>query len=187
MRVEAPICSGSGSNLPGLLGLRTIEEKRGVIETTCGQAFLTFPGPGGYRIVWEPGALHLPLSKAPSGHLCIELDHFNALQPEVGLPQRQLTLLSRAGNADDQAAVAEAGEENRRNIRPPLEDTITPFRCLCVVGKPDQYFCGEPCIRGSYLGFENPMHTHEGECRCRYHYRNRYGEDTPMQDADGDG
>ena len=79
VRIESPVCEGSGSNLPGLLGLRTIERNNGVIETGNGQAFLTFPGPGGYRIVWEPGALHMPLTKAQSGHLCIEVDHYDKL------------------------------------------------------------------------------------------------------------
>ena len=93
MRVEAPICSGSGSDLPGFLGLRTIEEQRGVIETTMGEAFLVFPGPGGYKIVWEPGAIHLPESKAPSRQLCLELDHFDQLKAAAGLPQIQVSLL----------------------------------------------------------------------------------------------
>jgi len=101
MRVEAPICSGTGSDLPGLLGLRTIEERKGVIETAKGQQFLTFPGPGGYRIVWEPGAIHLPLTKAPSGHLCVELDHFDQIASDNGVETKQVTLLSRVGSAGD--------------------------------------------------------------------------------------
>ena len=96
LRVEAPACSGGGSTLPGRLGLRTIENKRGVIETTPEQAFLTFPRPGGYKILWEPGALHLPLTKAPSGHLCLELDHFYRLDNKPGVPPREMTLLSGA-------------------------------------------------------------------------------------------
>ena len=107
LRVEAPVCSGRGSNLPGLLGLRAIEERRGVIETTPDQAFLTFPGPGGYHIIWEPGALHLPLTKAPSGHLCVELDHWDWLDDEAGIPSRVIypqdgTFFSGAGSRDDQ-------------------------------------------------------------------------------------
>ncbi len=52
VRVESPVSEGTGSGLPGLLGLRTIERNNGVIETCNGQAFLTFPGPCGYRIEW---------------------------------------------------------------------------------------------------------------------------------------
>ena len=158
-----------------------------MIETSRGQAFLTFPGPGGYRIVWEPGALHLPLSKAPSGHLCIEVDHFESLRPEAGLPARQVTLLSRAGNEDDKAAMTDTVEEDPRSMRAPLEGANNPFRCLCIVRKPGRYFCGEPCVRGSYLGFENLIHTHEGDCRCRSHFRNLGGEEPPSPDGGGDG
>ncbi len=36
VRIESPVCEGSGSTLPGLLGLRTIERNNGVIETIQG-------------------------------------------------------------------------------------------------------------------------------------------------------
>ncbi len=52
--------------------------------------------------MWEPGALHLPLTKAPSGHLCLELDHFDRLDDEAGVPPREMTLISGAGSRDDQ-------------------------------------------------------------------------------------
>ena len=200
MRVEAPICSGAGSDLPGLLGLRTIEERKGVIETAKGQQFLTFPGPGGYRIVWEPGAIHLPLTKAPSGHLCVELDHFDQIATEDGVETKQVTLLSRVGSSGDKRT-AEVADDSLRiaDIEDPVITAIpaeqepeeTKYPCTFMVRRrrqrvwpptqemPDtQTICGLPCFRGTL----SPHHEHAGECRCAHHYRNRH-EAT----ADGDG
>ena len=56
-----------------------IERNNGVIKTIQGQAFLTFPEPGGCKIIWEPGALHMLLTKAASGHLCLEVDHYDKI------------------------------------------------------------------------------------------------------------
>ena len=92
---EAPVVTGSGSELPGLLGLKSIKHKHGVIETANGKERLTFPGPGGYTITWAPGAVHLPLSNAPSGHMVIEVDHFDTLlAPRGGVPEPTMTLHS---------------------------------------------------------------------------------------------
>ncbi len=97
------MCEGSGSPLPGLLGLRAIERNNGVIETIQGQAFLTFPGPGGYKIIWEPGALHMPLTKAASGHLCLELDHYDKLPTNTtgGIQERNTRILYSGQSSAD--------------------------------------------------------------------------------------
>ena len=104
VHIESPVSEGTGSALPGLLGLRTIEKNNGVIETINGQAFLTFPGPGGYKIVWEPGALHMPLIKAPSGHLCIELDHYDKIPTSSGgVPDKSNRILYSGQTSSDSA------------------------------------------------------------------------------------
>ena len=109
VRVESPVSEGTGSGLPGLLGLRTIERNNGVIETCNGQAFLTFPGPGGYRIEWAPGALHMPLTKAQSGHLCLELDHYDKIQQSSGgVPARERVLYSGQSAADSSSSTTTA-------------------------------------------------------------------------------
>ena len=206
MRVEAPVCGGSGAELPGLLGLRTIEEKRGVIETSLGQAYLTFPGPGGYTVNWAPGAVHLPLSKAPSGHLCVELDHYEHLVDDPAVPPaRQITLLSLAGSpADRRVARAEdtqiraedgdpptehrtlASETHRVPPRHPCTFTITrqrkkgKFMEHVAEGPADtETICNLPCCRGTLSHGRGAPHEHEGECRCYFHFRNR--------NSDGDG
>ena len=62
---------GTGSDIPLIMGLDTVEANRGVIETKADGRMLTFPGPGGYEVNWAPGAIHIPLTPAPSGHLCV--------------------------------------------------------------------------------------------------------------------
>ncbi len=95
VRITSPICGGTGQDLPGLLGLRTIEANNGVIETAGGRAFMTFPGPGGYTITWAPGAMHIPLEKAATGHLCVELDHYDKLPVNTGgVPEKVPTLFA---------------------------------------------------------------------------------------------
>ena len=74
---------------------------------------MTFPGPGGYKIVWEPGALHLPLSKAPSGHLCLELDHYDRLENLGGVPTKEMTPLSGARTKEDRQSAETAAAELR--------------------------------------------------------------------------
>jgi hypothetical protein len=101
---EAPVVSGpAGDELPALLGLRSIQAHKGVIETNPVMPMLTFPGPGGYTITWEPGALQFPLSRAPSGHLVIPCDLFDKLTPSTGgTPAQQMTLHSEVLQADAQ-------------------------------------------------------------------------------------
>ena len=73
---QAPTVEGSGRSLPALLGLKSLSSKNAVLEMTPNEEYLTFPGPGGYHVVWEPGAVHIPLERAPSGHLCFRADFF---------------------------------------------------------------------------------------------------------------
>ena len=47
------------SDLPPLLGLRTLESRQAVLDT--GNKRLVFPGPGGVHLQLSPGSLVLPL------------------------------------------------------------------------------------------------------------------------------
>ena len=93
--------------------MKTITEHEGVLECGRGKERLTFPGPGGYTITWAPGAMHMPLERAPSGHVVIPCDDFASVASESsGLPSRVLQLhatesqplsssdASRTGGAD---------------------------------------------------------------------------------------
>ena len=64
---SSPIVEGTGSDLPGVLGLRSVETDRAILDT--GSRMLHFPGPGDVKLILPPGSVSIPLEKAPSGHL----------------------------------------------------------------------------------------------------------------------
>jgi len=78
--LETPVVEGAGDDIPGLLGLRSMRARRGVLEMTEGKEYLTFPGPGGYTITWSPGTVRLPLHTTPSGHLAVPIDSFGKVK-----------------------------------------------------------------------------------------------------------
>ena len=61
-----------------------------------GKEMLTFPGPGGYKIEWSPGAIHFKLEKAPSGHLVMPCDAFDRVRPTRGGVQGDQLMLHTA-------------------------------------------------------------------------------------------
>ena len=77
---QAPTVEGGGSALPALLGLKSLTSKNAILEMSEGCEYLTFPGPGLYKIDCAPGAIHIPLQRAPSGHLCFRADLFTTGQ-----------------------------------------------------------------------------------------------------------
>ena len=83
---ETPIVEGTGEDIPGLLGLKSIREKKGILETEPGKEMLTFPGPGGYEIVFAPGYQQFKLEQAPSGHLVISISDFSKVKKPTGVP-----------------------------------------------------------------------------------------------------
>ena len=61
-----------------------------------GEESLTFPGPGGYKIEWNPGFTRIALNRAPSGHLVIPCDGFQGIaqKPQAGTPKPLYGFLS---------------------------------------------------------------------------------------------
>ena len=93
--VRGPIVAGSGEDLPGLLGLRSLEANRALIDTDRRQ--LIFPGPGEVKIELPPGSTVIPLQKAPSGHLVMEIDDYeHVAKKNGGLAEASLSLHSSA-------------------------------------------------------------------------------------------
>ena len=89
----SPIVQGAGENLPALLGLRSMEQQRAIVDTG-GQA-LILPGPGEVEIVLPPGSVVVPLEKAPSGHLVMVLDDYeNVGHRRGGTPPRTMQFLA---------------------------------------------------------------------------------------------
>ncbi len=75
------IATGSGQDLPAILGSISMQDKDAVLILRKGKEFMAFPGPGGYKIEWSPGTRLLPMEAAPSGHLVIPCDSFEAAKP----------------------------------------------------------------------------------------------------------
>ena len=74
---ETPVVGGPGADLPALLGLKSMTSRNAVLQMQQGRECLTFPGVGGYEIQWSPGTIHIPLDRAPSGHLVFRTDAFD--------------------------------------------------------------------------------------------------------------
>ena len=98
-RFDAPIVQGTGEDLPLILGLKSIEEKEGVIQTRKGWKMISFPGPGGYEIKWSPGTQHIELMSAPSGHMLIPLGDFTRVAPQTGGVPDEPRILHATGEA----------------------------------------------------------------------------------------
>ena len=96
MTFEAPAVEGSGRDLPALLGLKSLTSHHAVLECSPGREMLTLTREGNYEINWGPGAVHIPLQRAPSGHLVFRTDAFGSVpqQPNVGLRETAIGLYS---------------------------------------------------------------------------------------------
>ena len=80
--MTVPIVEGTGEDLPGLLGLRTLEQQSAILDV--GGRQLIFPGLGGVKFDLPPGSVSVPLEKAPSGHLVMTVDAYHLLQASHG-------------------------------------------------------------------------------------------------------
>ena len=98
---QMPIVEGSGEDFPGLLGLKSTRGKQGVLETAPGKEMLTFPGPGGYKNEWMPGAQHFKLENAPSGRLLIPISDFDNVKKQPGGVAQPKTTFHTTGAASD--------------------------------------------------------------------------------------
>ena len=85
------IATGSGADLPAILGSASMQEKDSVIVLRKGKEFLAFPGPGGYKIEWSPGTRLLPMTTAPSGHLVVPCYHFESVV-DINTPSADTTV-----------------------------------------------------------------------------------------------
>ena len=84
---KANVVTGSGKDLPAILGLDSMQEKRAILILEKGEEKLVLPGPDPVRIHWPAGTKVLPLEKLPSGHLAMRCDKYaqaSAGQPASG-------------------------------------------------------------------------------------------------------
>ncbi|CAK9093844.1 unnamed protein product [Durusdinium trenchii] len=76
---EASVVGGSGARLPALLGLKSLTSLSATLCMHANQEALYVPLPGG-SIEDLQQCRKCPLSKAPSGHLIMTIDHWKELQ-----------------------------------------------------------------------------------------------------------
>ena len=108
-KITAPIVEGAGEELPGLLGLRTLEAERAIMDT--GNRKLYFPGPGEIQIILPPGSVEIPLHKAPSGHLVMIVDDYEKLTNKAGgLAEHSLSLHTAASSSTDPLQCRRCGD-----------------------------------------------------------------------------
>ena len=93
-KFSAPTVTGMGSELPALLGLRSMLSMKAVLEMTEGEEYLTFPGPGGYKIEWSPGTKRHKLMRANTGHLILPCDGFDKVKPTTGIETKAKVFIS---------------------------------------------------------------------------------------------
>lgn len=70
----APIVDGNGVNLPGFLGMDSLEGNRAIAD--AGNGRLIYPGPGEVKIILPPGSIEMPIVKSQSGRPCILVDEY---------------------------------------------------------------------------------------------------------------
>ena len=70
----APVISDS--DLPPLLGLKTLRTYRAILDMSGSKAELILPGPGGFELKLSPGSARLPLKMSPSGHLILPITNY---------------------------------------------------------------------------------------------------------------
>ena len=71
-----------------------------------GKGRLLFPGPGGYKIDWSLGTLHVPLKTAPSGHLIMPCGEFDKVHSPSGLPHPSTTFHATANSSSSTSPFA---------------------------------------------------------------------------------
>jgi hypothetical protein len=79
---EAPVVGGSGSHLPALLGLRSMSALSATLCMSEGREALFLPVDS-QQSEDLANCRRSPLSKAPSGHLIMTIDHWNDLQADA--------------------------------------------------------------------------------------------------------
>ena len=76
---HANVATGSGADLPAIIGKKSLSDKDGVILLREGKEQLIVPGPGGYKIQWSPGTRIMSLEQVPSGHIAFVCDRYDQM------------------------------------------------------------------------------------------------------------
>jgi hypothetical protein len=77
---SANVATGSGADLPAILGTTSMRNLGAIIILTKGKEQLVIPGKGGFEITWSAGTKILPLVTQDSGHIVVPCDQFGVQQ-----------------------------------------------------------------------------------------------------------
>ena len=126
---SAPIVTGAGADLPGLLGLQSLQKHRAILDTH--RQVLILPGQGDIEWKMPPGTVEIPLERAPSGHLVMVLDEYRrVVERRGGLPNPVRQFHSSdavpAGAPLRAPAAPAAGEGGAPSAAPPLPEVSAP-------------------------------------------------------------
>ena len=77
---SANVATGSGADLPAILGTASMSKLGAIIILTKGKEQLVIPGKGGFEITWSEGTKILPLVTKDSGHIVVPCDKFGMQQ-----------------------------------------------------------------------------------------------------------
>jgi len=94
------------SDIPGLLGLRSLEENRSLLDTVNSKLY--FLGPGDYDLMsmLPPGTECFNLQKSTSGHLILPMTHYEELDKVKKTPKGFTDEVPRTLHADEVATAA---------------------------------------------------------------------------------
>ena len=106
------------SDIPGLLGLRSLEENRSLLDTVHGRLY--FLGPGDYDLMsmLPPGTECFELQKSTSGHLILPMTHYEELDMTKKTVKGFTDEAPRALHADEVA--------NKVPVAPPPGLNLSP-------------------------------------------------------------
>ncbi|CAK0884433.1 unnamed protein product [Prorocentrum cordatum] len=105
--------NGMGHQLPLIVGLRSLKDKRAVLELEDGKEMMTFPGPGGYTIQWSPGTVRIPMEQGLSGHLMVGCSQYDKLpKAKGGVETAAPTLHVVPGSAGDISSMIKGNKIN---------------------------------------------------------------------------
>jgi len=133
-KITSPIVEGSGEELPGLLGLKSLEADRAILDT--GNRTLIFPGRGNVDWTLPPGSVTVPLHKAPSGHLVMVVDDFErAVTKPGGTPEISLQLQALEVPVPDDEPSSDAIASGRGQSSASSETKVTPASAETIVSE----------------------------------------------------
>lgn len=117
---EANVATGDKEDLPVILGSDTMQQEDAIVILRLGKEMVVFPGRGGYVIHASPGTKVHPMSIMNTGHLSLEVDHYETVDGDE--IDDAATTIDHRNHVDDDVADAPTKAEapDFQTVRPTL-------------------------------------------------------------------